>query len=641
MTTGAIGPKAAVFKGGRRVDDRRVIKFGRTEGRVVRLVGRMPFVSSREVSDLLGLDGYQRARVIMENLEALGHVTSLKTAGVYSGGWEVKRFALTVKGIGRLAELERIEVPDALKRYPVSLQWRRVLLRRLEALEVYYKLCCFAALARREGAISFGEGEDVGGPGKYAVGVPSDGMLFWWRRAGWLDGTIVFGRGKGARRVRVLRTGPTQVRRAILNRLGSMMESYNVRGIERVVIVVPGYTELRLVEHWLRANARFIQAYCVVEHELKQARKWSDIRFVRPGEFGSAYFSLSAAFSGLRGRPSRSGARLDRFEPYAKVVVPEGVILKTGRNDRGILVGASLSRRERICLQAVADWPLALRGHLLGLKGVSDLLFASLFNAGLIYYARDDGRARVLLSDAGMRYVASRDRSSFGMLRNRWGYVMVDKSEPELENLRTFGVTGKGLDRRHRIRAEGGKLRVVSRQLEHLDGLTEFFSALGGGTEGLDVVEVLPTHRGERWARIGRSMRAILPDGAFVAKTKDSVIPFAVEFERRAVTPKLMNQRLRPYKQYYDAVYRFEDHGAILVTLIVFESVVHASDFASHCASGRVEARTSRGRNMPLYVSSIEEIREKGLWGEVWFAVGGEFSGRYVTLTERGRQVVL
>ena len=47
----------------------------------------------------------------------------------------------------------------------------------------------------------------------------------------------------------------------------------------------------------------------------------------------------------------------------------------------------------------------------------------------------------------------------------------------------------------------------------------------------------------------------------FVAKTKDSVIPFALEFERRAVTPSLMNQRLRPYKQYYDAMYRFEDHG--------------------------------------------------------------------------------
>ena len=92
-----------------------MIRFGNTEGRVVRLVGRMPFVSFRDVCDLLGLDGYQRARVIMDNLEALGHVTSLKTAGVYSGGWEVKRFVLTVRGIGRLAELERIEVPDALR----------------------------------------------------------------------------------------------------------------------------------------------------------------------------------------------------------------------------------------------------------------------------------------------------------------------------------------------------------------------------------------------------------------------------------------------------------------------------------------------------------------------------------------------
>ena len=527
-----------------------------------------------------------------------------------------------------------------LRRYPVSLQWRRAVLRRLEALEVYYKLCCFAALARREGAITFGEGEEEGGPGRFAIGMLSEGTLFWWRRTGWVDGTIVFGAGKGARRVRVLRMGPTRVRKAIQCWLGSMVRSWEKRGVERIVIVVPGYTELRLVERWLRANARFIQAYCVVEHELREARTWSDVTFVRPARYGSVYFSFIETFSGLRGRPSREGASLDEFEAHNRVVVPEGVILKNGRNDRDILVGASLSRRERICLQAVADWPLARRGHLLGLKGVSDLLFASLFDVGLIYYVWDEGRARVLLSDAGMCYVADRDRSDFGVMRKRWGYVMVDKSESDLKNLRTFGVTGKGLDRRHRIRAEGGKLRVVSRQLAHLDGITEFFSVLGGGREGLDVVEVLPTHRSERWAKIGRRMRAILPDGAFVAKTKDSVIPFAVEFERRAVTPKLMTERLRPYKRYYDAMYTFEDHGTTLVTLFVFETVVHASDFSSHCTAGRVAARTSRGRNMPLYVSSIEAIRERGLWADVWFAVGGEFAGEYVDLMGRGRQWV-
>ena len=307
--------------------------------------------------------------------------------------------------------------------------------------------------------ITFGKGEEVGGPGEFAVGEPSEGTLFWWRRTGWMDGSVVFGRGRGARKVRVLRIGSVGVRRATLYRLGSMMESWKVRGIERIVIVVPGYTELRLVEHWLRANARFIQAYCVVEHELREARKWSDVAFVRPRRYGSAYFSLGETFSRLRGRPSRVGALLDRLESHDKVVVPEGAMLKTGRNDRGILVGAALSRRERICLQAVADWPLALRGHLLSLKGVSELPFANLFDMGLIHYAWDEGHARVLLSDAGMRYVASiAIVVDFGVLRKGWGAVLVDKSEPELENLRTFGVTGKGLDRRSPYQGRGGQV---------------------------------------------------------------------------------------------------------------------------------------------------------------------------------------
>ena len=42
------------------------------------------------------------------------------------------------------------------------------------------------------------------------------------------------------------------------------------------------------------------------------------------------------------------------------------------------------------------------------------------------------------------------------------GAVLFDKAEPDLSGLRAFPVTGKGLDRRHRIRAEGGKLREAS-----------------------------------------------------------------------------------------------------------------------------------------------------------------------------------
>ena len=57
--------------------------------------------------------------------------------------------------------------------------------------------------------------------------------------------------------------------------------------------------------------------------------------------------------------------------------------------------------------------------------------------------------------------------------------MVLDDDDDGSSGLMSFPVTGKGLDRRHRIRAEGGKLRVVSRQLAHLDGITEFFSALG------------------------------------------------------------------------------------------------------------------------------------------------------------------
>ena len=107
------------------------------------------------------------------------------------------------------------------RRYPVSLQWRRVLLRRLEALEVYYKLCCLAALARREGAITFGEGEDVGGPGEFAVrrAVWGDAVLVAEGPGGWMERSSSAG-GRVRGEVRVLRTGSVGVRRAILHRLG-------------------------------------------------------------------------------------------------------------------------------------------------------------------------------------------------------------------------------------------------------------------------------------------------------------------------------------------------------------------------------------------------------------------------------------
>ena len=444
----------------RRKGSRRVKKFGSIEGRVVRLVGRMPFVAAGEVTDLLGLDDDQHSLKVMRNLEALGYVTSLKTAENKRYGQNISSYCLTEQGIERLAGLDGIGVDDVYESYPVSLQWRRALLRRMEAVDVFYRLCRLVAVVRRAGAITFDEeeGEEEGDSGEYAVGQPSEETLFWWRRTEWLDGTIAFGEGNGARGVRVLRVGSTRTRKATLHHLGSMMESWRKGGVEKVIILVPGYTELRHVEQWLRSNATFIQAFCLVEHELRELEPWTDLTVSRPERYGSEQLSLWQTFNGLRGRRSGEGDKLDGFEPHAKAIVPPDTILTSGRSDRATLVGASLNRRERICLQAVSDWPLALRGHLLGLKDVSERAFKSLFDMGLILYAWDDRRARVLLSDEGMRYVTYRDRTSYALLKSRWKYDLLDKSVPEQKNLKSFPVKGKGLRKGQRVRAEGGKL---------------------------------------------------------------------------------------------------------------------------------------------------------------------------------------
>ena len=108
----------------------------------MRLLGRMPFLSSSEIVRLLKLDGAENGDELVRNLVGLGFVTFIEAAGVKKGGWGVKRYALTAEGIRRLGVVEGLSVDEVMERYPVDLRWRRTLLKRLEGLELFYKLCC-------------------------------------------------------------------------------------------------------------------------------------------------------------------------------------------------------------------------------------------------------------------------------------------------------------------------------------------------------------------------------------------------------------------------------------------------------------------------------------------------------------------
>ena len=146
------------------------------------------------------------------------------------------------------------------------------------------------------------------------------------------------------------------------------------------------------------------------------------------------------------------------------------------------------------------------------------------------------------------------------------------------------------------------------------------------------LLEVMPTYRSERWARTGRRMRAILPDASFTADADGDVVSYALKYERRAVSLAKMVERIRPYRRYYDAMFRYEDLGGSLVTLLLFDTEVNAGRFGSYCLSKRSLARTDDGRRLPLYVSSLERMEKLGVWGEMWLVLGGEFTGAYVGL---------
>ena len=51
-------------------------------------------------------------------------------------------FHLTAAGLRRLSEEEGVSVEELVRQYPVSAQWRRSLMERMDALAAVYRLAC-------------------------------------------------------------------------------------------------------------------------------------------------------------------------------------------------------------------------------------------------------------------------------------------------------------------------------------------------------------------------------------------------------------------------------------------------------------------------------------------------------------------
>ncbi len=87
-----------------------------------------------------------------------------------------------------------------------------------------------------------------------------------------------------------------------------------------------------------------------------------------------------------------------------------------------------------------------------------------------------------------------------------------------------------------------------------------------------------------------------------------------LEWERRAVRPSTMSERLAPYLRYYSSHRPLDDHGARPAVLVVFDDEIAQTHFLR---VAREEMRAD-GVAVPLWVSHREAIDALGPLGSAW-----------------------
>ena len=89
---------------------------------------------------------------------------------------------------------------------------------------------------------------------------------------------------------------------------------------------------------------------------------------------------------------------------------------------------------------------------------------------------------------------------------------------------------------------------------------------------GWEIVQLDPPHRASRHFRYGDRLRSIHPNGFGILSRGRVTWSFFLEWERRAVPPKTMADRIAPYLRYYSTHRPTDDQGIQPAVMVVFET---------------------------------------------------------------------
>ena len=527
---------------------------------ILRYVASMPFVDRLELAAVTRIAD-RTAHEAVADLCQDGFFSSIRHATEHTAS--TRRLCITRRGLRYLALEDGTNTDDMLLRYPVSGHWRRILLERLDAVAVIYRLASSLSYA--------------GGP-----------IGFRWHRRSPMDATVTLNDG---RILGIVRQGLTSDRTGFSKRTWRLLEGPKP---DAYMVITPDEIRLRHARRQFRKSWRsvFLTTERYAAWDTIKSRVW---RTPSSGNFLDLRSALSHVSPGglVLTEPALSK---QQFPPT--LVVPDR---KSEVADH--LLPAVLKPAEKRVLDAICDWPWITAKELGGILGVSAQRISQLTlpvtNAGLVCRTRMEGRERFGLTDRGLAVLARRDRTSVGRLRKQWS----SESSGDSANTTWRDITGR-------------RSRLLARNMEHTEAVHDFMAGLcrQAKDKGYRVVQIDPPHRASRHFWYNYKLYSIHPDAFGMLRKGDKTIPFFLEWERRAVRPGTMAARLAPYLRYYWSHAPMNDHGAQPLVLMVFDDYPVEARFL-WVAEERME-RT--GVDVPLWVSHKDVLMKVGPLGEAW-----------------------
>ncbi len=529
------------------------------EAEILRALAEMPFIDRLELADVTGRS-WGAVYQAVTRLEQDGLVDSVHHAADLTP--PARRYCLTTSGLRRLSDVSGETMDGLLGGRPVSEGWRRILLERLDTLSIIYRLA--AALS--------------------GVAPPTG---FRWYRAAPLDAALELADG---RTVGVVRRGHNSDRSPFANRMWKLR---NTALPGAVLVLMPDPVRLR---HSRRMLDGFpVPVFLAVEGEAVTASLdcpvWSP-------QAVNITLGLRQILESLP-----PGGELPAEPEPKRASVPAGLsIAGPGREVPDFLLPSVLRPAEKRAVDLVSDWPWIGVNDLAGLLGVSrqraNQVVISLETLNLVVRPPESG-GRLALTDRALAMLARRDRTSLTTARGRWSAAPRFPGTP----FHWTNVTGR-------------QSRQLLRNLEHTAAVHAFVAALAvqARAAGWETVLLDPPRRASRFFRHGDRTRSVNPDAFGLLRRGEADWPFFLEWERRAVRPSTMSQRLAPYLRYYASHRPTDDHGARPDVLIVLGDDIAQTHFL-RLAREEMQAASV---NVPLWVSHEEAIERMGPLGRTW-----------------------